>query len=128
MIILLNTSGPTCALTLVDGDAMYEHEWEAGRDLARGLLDFLRNSLAQHHIGFHDISALGVFEGPGSFTGLRIGLTVINTLADSLKLPIVGARGVNWKKNACSRLNGGQNDVIVIPFYGSAANTSLPKK
>lgn len=48
MILLLDTSTPECKLTLVDGEARYEYAWQADRELARGLLEFLVAKLAEH--------------------------------------------------------------------------------
>ena len=91
MIILLDTSTSTCFLTIVNGENRQDFEWEAGRTLARNLLKFLEEKTGDLHL----ISGIGVMKGPGSFTGLRIGLTVVNTLADSLNIPIVGVMGDN---------------------------------
>ena len=128
MILLLDTSTPVCRLTLVDGDARHDYEWQADRQLAKGLLGWLHERLAEQGTDWSDITGLGAFMGPGSFTGLRIGLTVMNTLADSLGVPIVGGRGDDWQNDALSRLGDGQNDQIVLPFYGSEANITTPRK
>lgn len=128
MIVLLDTSTPTCKLTLVNGDETFYHEWESGRGLAKGLLAYLRDSFAEHGLSWEDISALGVYKGPGSFTGLRISVTVMNTLADSRSVPIVGETGDDWKERAQARLNAGENDRIVLPEYGGEANITTPRK
>jgi tRNA threonylcarbamoyladenosine biosynthesis protein TsaB len=128
MIVLLDTSTPVCKLALVNGDARYEDEWRADRQLAKGLLGYLNEQLQKHGAAFKDITGIGVFTGPGSFTGLRIGLTVLNTLADSTNIPIVGTNGENWQSEALSELNEGKNDRIVLPFYGAEANVTAPKK
>ena len=128
MIILIDTSTPVCKLSLIDGDWRYDNEWLAARSLARDLLGYLRDQLAIHGKTWSDISAIGVYEGPGSFTGLRMSLTVMNTLADSLAIPIVGASGDDWQSQALAKLKSGQNQRIVLPQYGSEAHITISKK
>ena len=128
MILLLDTSTPVCKLTLVDGDWRYEDEWQADRTLAKNLLRYLTEQLEKNGKTFSDITALGAFRGPGSFTGLRIGLTVLNTIADSGNLPIIGEEGEDWQKKAIAKINDGQNDQIVLPYYGSEAHITKPRK
>lgn len=128
MILLLDTSTPLCRLTLVDGDWRYEDEWLADRTLARYLLSYLQQRLEEHHTSLADLTAIGAFSGPGSFTGLRIGLTVLNTVADSQQIPIVGATGDDWQRQALLRLQGGENDKLIMPMYGSEAHITKPRK
>ncbi len=128
MIILLDTSTGTCHCTLVRGDEQFAYAWQTERTLARDLLALMRDALAEHGAVFHDITGIGVYEGPGSFTGLRIGITVMNTLADDLDIPIVGATGDEWQAAALSRLRAGVSDTIVMPEYGGAENITFPKK
>ena len=124
MIILLDTSTATCFLTVVDDEVRQDFEWQAGQTLARGLLKFLEEKTGD----LHDISGIGVMKGPGSFTGLRIGLTVANTLADSLSVSIVGATGEDWRETALEKLRAGENEKIVMPEYGAAAHITAPRK
>ena len=129
MIVLLDTSTPMCRLTLVDGEQQYDHEWQADRGLARSLHAYLRDCLAEHGWTFSDITGIGAMKGPGSFTGLRIGLTVLNTLADTLRVPIVGATlSETWRQEALGRLAADENDTLVLPFYGREANITKPRK
>lgn len=128
MILLLDTSTPACRLTIVDGDARFESEWQAERLLAKNLHAWLRDHLADRGKTWSDIAGIGAFRGPGSFTGLRIGLTVLNTLADSLAVPIVGTDGDDWREVALGRLLAGQNDRIVLPYYDRDANITSQRK
>lgn len=128
MILLLDTSTNICKLTLIDGDWQFHDEWQADRTLAKDLLAYLQTNLSRHGKVFGDISGVAVFEGPGSFTGLRIGITVLNTLADAEHIPIVGVRGEDWQVVGQSRLQAGENDRIIMPFYGSEAHITTPRK
>ncbi|MCB9820146.1 tRNA (adenosine(37)-N6)-threonylcarbamoyltransferase complex dimerization subunit type 1 TsaB [Candidatus Nomurabacteria bacterium] len=128
MIILLDTSTHICRLVVVRDGTHFDYEWDAGRELAKGLLGYLRDALARHDAELNDLEGIGVLSGPGSFTGLRIGLTIANTLADSMSIPIVGASGADWKQISIERLERGENDRIVMPEYGSLANITTPRK
>lgn len=128
MILLLDTSTPMCRLTLVDGDKKLDYEWHADRELSKGLHEFINDKLAKHNWTWRDIKGVGAFRGPGSFTGLRIGLVVVNTLADGLGVPIVGVDGHDWQSRAIKRLQDGENEMIVLPEYGASANITKPRK
>ena len=128
MILLLDTSTPTCKLTLVQGTQRTESEWDAGRTLAKELLGFLEQNLSEHSASWTDLTGIGIYAGPGSFTGLRIGMTVLNTVADSLNIPIVAEKGEQWQGSALARLNAGENDHLALPFYGGEANITKPRK
>lgn len=128
MILLLDTSTSECRLTLVTDHGTRTAVWEANRNLARGMLGYIASELEKDRKTFADLKGIGVFEGPGSFTGLRIGLTVANTLADALAIPIVGGVGEQWKDELVARIADGSNDRIVLPRYGSDAHITKPRK
>lgn len=128
MILLLDTSTPICKLSLSEGAWRFDNEWQADRELAKHLLRYLHDNLEKNGKTWGDISGIGAFMGPGSFTGLRIGLTVLNTIADAQKAPIVGAKGNDWQTEVLRRLKNGENDQIVLPFYGSEAHITKPRK
>lgn len=128
MIILLHTATPLCQLVLVDGDKRYVATWEAGRELAQGLLKFLETQLQEQGSDISSLTGIGVYRGPGSFTGLRIGVAVLNTLADALAVPIVGETGEGWEDRALQRLANGENEQLVMPLYGQDATITLPRK
>ena len=129
MILLFDSSAMTVRLVLVtDTGEPIAYEWEAGRTLARDMLQFITDKLQQNGGTLDSIKGIGVFRGPGSYTGLRIGLTVLNTLAGSLNVPIVGAVGKDWEAACLERLSQHKNDSIVLPEYGGDAHITTPKK
>ena len=128
MILLLDTSTPECRLSLVDGDWRYDATWEAYRDLAKGLLEYIQTQLESQGKTWKNLTGLAAFKGPGSFTGLRIGITVLNTVAYSEGIPIVGETGDAWQETAIGRLHSGESDKIVLPEYGGEANITQPRK
>lgn len=128
MILLLDTSTPTCHLSLIEGDWRYDTNWEAGRGLAKGLLEFLEKELEFQEKSWADVTGLVAYKGPGSFTGLRISITVLNTLAHTNRWPIVGVTGDDWRAQGVARLEACENDEIVLPEYGGEANITQPRK
>lgn len=124
MIIALDTSTPRCVLSIWDGSSWNEHSWDAGRELAAGILTFLEDKAGS----LEEITGIIAYKGPGSFTGLRIGLTVLNTIADARQISIVGVSGQDWLTLGLERLQSGDNDRIVMPLYGAEPNITTPRK
>ncbi len=108
--LYLDTSTDIVELKLDD----HSYTWETQRNMARDLLGFIHEQLQSLGQDWSDISAITFFSGPGSFTGLRIGAAIVNTLADQLDIPLFDHHGVRHD--------------IILPEYGRPANISAPKK
>src|SRR5258706_8340697 len=57
---------------------------------AQVVLPLLDKLLKEHKLKITDITAIEVNPGPGSFTGLRVGIAIANALGFLLKIPING--------------------------------------
>ena len=127
MIIAIKTDrSPTEIYALnSDGEILNQKIWNAERQLARDLLSEIEKLINQN---FKELSGIIVFRGPGSFTGLRIGITIANTIAYSEQIPIVGAGGENWITDGIAQLSFGENEKTVLPEYGASANITKPRK
>lgn len=110
MKLYLDTSTPETILKLDD----QEYHYPFANDLAEKLLKFINDKLTENQKTWQDITEITFMSGPGSFTGLRIGATIINTIASELNIPLYDHHG---KKHQ-----------IIIPEYGRPANISKPTK
>lgn len=110
MKLYLDTSTNTCVLKLDDKT----YKWESGHEMAEKIFTFIHEKLQENHADWRDISEITFMSGPGSFTGLRIGAAIVNTLASELKIPLYDHHG--------------QPHQIILPEYGRPANISAPKK
>ncbi len=129
MYLLMRTDKPVSYVGLHDGEDMVsEVEWEAHRQLSDTLLSTIEDELGKQNQRWADIKGIVIFKGPGSFTGLRIGATVANTLAESLSVPVVGVQGEDWVETGVSSLHSSKNDRVVLPEYGGEANITTPRK
>lgn len=129
IILALRTDKPEAEIGLYDGGKQLAYEvWSAHRQLAETIHIKIRDILADNSKDWLDIQAIVVYEGPGSFTGLRIGLTVANTIAYSYNLPIVGASGDDWATTGLKVVLNGENDNQVMPEYGAPVHITSPRK
>jgi len=129
IILTLRTDKPEAQIGLYDGNTQLGYEvWQAHRQLAETLHRKIADLLKLYSKTLKDIDGIICFQGPGSFTGLRIGLTVANTLAYALEVPIVAAQEPAWLEAGLTRLQAGENDKIALPFYGADAHITPQKK
>lgn len=63
---------------------------EVGRDRAQMVLPLIERLFKKHTITLQEITEISVNVGPGSFTGLRVGVSIANTLGYTLQIPVNG--------------------------------------
>ncbi len=91
MILAIDTATQYAALALYNQDGVYAEEaWHAGRNHTIELMLRIERMLRSANVAVPDLTALAVSLGPGSFTGLRIGLAAAKGLALPHKLPLIG--------------------------------------
>ncbi len=132
MIVALQTADTTTRMWLLNPKGpdigKPNLEWESGRQLADQLLEKLTKTLKTAKCDVGDITAFIIYSGPGSFTSLRIGHSVVNALADSLGMPVVGAMGEQWLQEGIAELAASPlPGRPALPHYGAEANITKPK-
>src|SRR4051812_27836999 len=92
MIVAFDTSTEWCSVALYDptGGGRAEQTWFAGREQTRQLLPTLEGVLTRPRLSRADLRGVAVAIGPGSFTGLRVGLATAKGLAFALSIPLWG--------------------------------------
>jgi len=130
MILVLDTASENVFIGLWDDDkALWysEESFLGGRELNSLIMKKLDKTFQTK------LSGIIVAAGPGSFTGLRIGMSVANTLAYTLDVPIVSPqetkstedllqKGLTMLKSA-----GSQYVSPAVPHYGAEPHITKPK-
>ena len=129
-ILTLRTDNPKAEVGLYrDGLQLDYIAWEAHRMLAETINSKINELIEGNDMSLGDIQGIICYRGPGSFTGLRIGLSVANTLAYSLSIPIVGIEAEqDWISRGLSALISNNTSNIITPEYGAPVHITQPKK
>jgi tRNA threonylcarbamoyladenosine biosynthesis protein TsaB len=129
LILTLRTDKPDAEIGLYDDQTQLHYEtWLAHRQLAETLHSKIAELLEGQAKQLHNIQGIVVFKGPGSFTGLRIGITVANALGYSLSAAVIASENPGWLETGITRLLAGEADTVAIPEYGALPNITLQKK
>ena len=114
--LALDTSGTFCVLALAEDDSSLRAVsfFESKRSLSRRLLGEVDGLLTRNGLTLADMTAFAVGLGPGSFTGVRVGVTTAKTLAQVLNKPLVGVGTLDAYAEGLSALNG-----VILPVLPS---------
>ena len=140
LILAIDTSGRHGSVALCRGDA---ESFEAlqlvgleGGTYSARLMPTIASMLEQNHIDKKDIDGFVVVSGPGSFTGLRVGLATAKGLCEVLRKPlatvsmleaVVIARG-SARQNATAVLDAGRGEVYVGEYEVAANDARLVRE
>jgi tRNA threonylcarbamoyl adenosine modification protein YeaZ len=91
MVLGIDTSTYALSIGLVEGDkVIFDYYVNTDRYQAERVQEIINQIMDELHINLKDISGFACSSGPGSFTGLRVGLAALKGLSVSLKRPLVG--------------------------------------
>jgi tRNA threonylcarbamoyladenosine biosynthesis protein TsaB len=129
LILAIDTSGQSGGITLAEADAgsfrVIESSPIAGGTFSAQLIPTLAALLTKHGYRATDIGGFSAASGPGSFTGLRVGLSAIKGLAETLHKPIatvsmlealaslVDGAGKNRFVKIASALDAGRKEIFL---------------
>lgn len=122
IVLAIDTALETCSAALADAGRVLARRSEP---MARGhqerLAPLVAELMAEAGIGFDALDRIGVTVGPGSFTGLRVGLAFAKGLGLALDRPVVGigtlqAMGAGSRGFAAVALDARREQVYLQPF------------
>lgn len=90
LILCIETGTDICSVAIArDGRLISLRESDKGRDHARNVALYVEEILAESGITADELDAVAVGKGPGSYTGLRIGVSFAKGLCYALKIPLI---------------------------------------
>ena len=118
MILCLETATPVCSVALCDRTGVISaRESHENRSHARQLTLFIEELLNEKGIRPAELDAVAISKGPGSYTGLRIGVSVAKGLAYGASVPLIGIDTTRSMFNGPSnRTDSGNNTSLFCPM------------
>lgn len=80
-LLAIDTALEACSVGVVDGERAFTQSEDAGRGHAERLMGMIAATMAEAGIAFADLDRIAVTVGPGSFTGVRVGIAAARGLA-----------------------------------------------
>jgi tRNA threonylcarbamoyl adenosine modification protein YeaZ len=115
MLLAIDTSTESASLALVqDSQVLAETTWRCGQNHSMELLPRLAHLLNEAKIELQSIDCVMVAKGPGSFNGLRVGLSTAKGLAFSLGIPIIGVSSLELEA-----YQHAENDLPICPIFNA---------
>jgi len=132
-LLAIDTATDQAGLALFDGEQVAEMSWPGGRRQTTSVLPALERMLTPLGMAVDDIGAVAVAAGPGSFTGLRVGLSLAKGLAITGERALVGVNTLDIAAGPyteagvpCLALVPAGRGRVVWSHYGNHGAPSAP--
>jgi len=130
LILSIDTATPVAGVSLVDDNTIrYEGLVNNGYKHSRNILGMIDTALRQSGCDLADVDAIAVTTGPGSFTGLRIGLATAKGLALAAGKPLIGiptldavAHSLDWRSGLICPVMNARKGEVYASFYRETGN------
>ncbi|CAE6891370.1 COG1214 Inactive homolog of metal-dependent proteases [Vibrio sp. B1FIG11] len=113
-ILAIDTATENCSVALLVNDRVISRSEVAPRDHTKKVLPMVDEVLKEAGLTLQDLDALAFGRGPGSFTGVRIGIGIAQGLAFGADLPMIGVSTLAAMAQASYRLHGATDVAVAI--------------
>ena len=129
-ILMIDTSGPACGVAVMkDGQIICELQLTSGKTHSQRVMPMVDQALSMCEMGIGDIDLFGAVTGPGSFTGVRIGVSSVKALAHAAGKPCIGVDALE-----ALAANAAGFDGVICPIldaraqqvYGAMFESGMP--
>ena len=111
MILCLETATPSCSVALVhNGEVFACEEDTKGQNHSEKITLFIDSVMKKANISYNDLDAVAVSMGPGSYTGLRIGVSTAKGICYAVSKPLIAVETLH------AMAYGGKYNGILIPM------------
>lgn len=124
-ILAIDTSSEICSVAILENDTVVaENSLNDGKTHSENLMTIMENILVENETKLNDIDMIACSVGPGSFTGIRIGVSSIKAIAEVLDVPVAAvtsletlARNVEEKDATIVSLIDAKNDQVYAGIF-----------
>ncbi|SAE61220.1 putative peptidase [Enterobacter cloacae] len=113
-ILAIDTATEACSVALLNNDAVSAHFEECPREHTQRILPLVKEILTRSNTSLTDLDALAFGRGPGSFTGVRIGIGIAQGLALGAELPMIGVSTLATMAQGAWRMTGATRVLAAI--------------
>ena len=125
-ILAIESSGSSLSVAISEnGNIVTEHFYNAGKIHSDVIVPLTEKIIKGAKWELKDIDKFAVSIGPGSFTGIRVAMSVIKTLAQTLNKPIVACDSLEILKN---QLNINSKEIKPVPAIDALRNEVYVKQ
>lgn len=139
ILLAIDTASALCAASILDSAAQKElgrAVLDLGKGHAEHLMGVVHDAMAQAGVDFDQLERIAVAVGPGSFTGVRVGVSAARGFAMALKIPAVGvttleaiaaeAREAFGARTVMAALDGGRGEIHAAIYDEAGASVREP--
>lgn len=117
LILNIETATDVCSVALAgDGKLLALKEHRKGQSHAKMLTTFIQDVLSEAGVDKRELDAVSVSKGPGSFTGLRIGVATAKGLCYALDKPLLSVNTLLSMSQVCRQILQPGSDVLFCPM------------
>lgn len=117
LILHIETATPVCSIALSrNGLLLDESIAETEMSHASALMPLIDGLIVRHKLSPADLSAVAVSSGPGSYTGLRIGVSTAKGICYSINIPLIAVGSLHAAAFGMKEISNASNTDLLIPL------------